>query len=113
MGMMYSRNIFFMLLLFFCGNAVSGQSKNSTGASSVQHEFGKDFSLKSDDSLGLNVTDAYHLRGDRMEQLLSDGQSRKDDRLPEGEFIIERSPLIKIEYTPAKSRSEIKTEKPL
>jgi hypothetical protein len=113
MGMMYLRNIFLLITLLFGGNTVFGQSKDLPNASSVHSEVGKEIKIIADDSAKLGQKDVYHQRGDRMEQLLSDGQSTKDDRLPEQNFIIERSPQIKIEYTPARSRSGSKTEKPL
>lgn len=101
---MVLRNFFLLAVLLFLGNVVSGQSKKPSVSVSVHSKVGKDFSINADDTLRSDQKDVYHLRGAKIEKLFSDSQPKKDDRLPEHDFIIERSPDIKIQYSPSKSQ---------
>lgn len=95
-----------------------GQTRSGIGTVNSPYGSRQEVSILSSDSSAGHVTGAediekYHAAGEKMEKVLSDPQSGKDDLLPEKEFTIERSLDIKINYRPAAVRPTTKQEKPL
>lgn len=115
---MVIRLTFILPLFILSGTVVLGQSAVSQSQNSSFNEASENhiqrISPPSEKMIHVvDTDDSFHLSGIAAEARLKDPAIKKDDQLTERDFIIERSPDIRIEYVPEKKKINPSKEKPL
>ena len=113
------RFIFILTLIIFSATIVHGQSiESKPSQQALRISSNTEFPQEASPSVLNNpavvkASDSFHLSGSTAEMRLRDPNLKKDDQLTEKNFIIERSPDIKIEYVPENPQKMQTKERPL